>query len=76
MGNGATLVNSGSVWERLVQDAKARECFHDASDDKNLALAVAGALLELNQLDVLLKPDSILFCNARWKVCFLPQIPR
>ena len=68
MGNGATLLNSGTVWKRLVLEAKARGCFYDAVNDKNLASAVAGALVELNQLGVLLKRDSPLFINARWKV--------
>ncbi|XP_028054794.1 probable helicase MAGATAMA 3 isoform X2 [Camellia sinensis] len=67
LGNGATLINSGSVWKKLVVDAKARGCFYDANDDKNLAQAVGGALVELNQLDILLKPGSFLFSNTRWK---------
>ncbi|KAH7853091.1 hypothetical protein Vadar_033110 [Vaccinium darrowii] len=70
LGNGATLINSGSIWRNLVVDAKARNCFCDANDDKNLAQAVAGALVELNQLDALLITDSLLFCNTRWKVYF------
>ncbi|XP_028125769.1 uncharacterized protein LOC114322616 isoform X1 [Camellia sinensis] len=70
LGNGATLINSGSVWKKLVVDAKARGCFYDANDDKNLAQAVGGALVELNQLDTLLMPGSFLFSNTRWKVCF------
>ncbi|CAL5383220.1 unnamed protein product [Camellia sinensis] len=65
LGNGATLINSGSVWKKLVVDAKARGCFYDANDDKNLAQAVGGALVELNQLDILLKPGSFLFSNTR-----------
>ncbi|KAG5534406.1 hypothetical protein RHGRI_022506 [Rhododendron griersonianum] len=70
LGNGATLINSGSVWKKLVVDAKARSCFYDAIDEKNLAQAVAGALVELNQLDTVLRTDSLLFRNTRWKVCF------
>ncbi|KAI4299678.1 hypothetical protein L6164_033112 [Bauhinia variegata] len=35
LGNAATLVNSGSVWEKLVADAKNRGCFYSADDDKN-----------------------------------------
>ncbi|KAH7852086.1 hypothetical protein Vadar_020463 [Vaccinium darrowii] len=60
LGNGATLINSGSIWENLVVDAKARSCFYDASDDKNLAQAAEGALFELN--------NSRLFPNTRWRV--------
>ncbi|XP_058179714.1 uncharacterized protein LOC131298335 isoform X2 [Rhododendron vialii] len=70
LGNGATLINSGSVWKKLVVDAKARSCFYNATEDKNLAQAVAGALVELNQLDALLTTDSLLFRNTRWKACF------
>ncbi|KAI8004807.1 Helicase SEN1 [Camellia lanceoleosa] len=65
LGNGATLINSGSVWKKIVVDAKARGCFYDANDDKNLAQALGGALVELNQLDILLKPGSFLFSNTR-----------
>ena len=43
MGNGATLVNSGSVWKKLVIDSKESMCFHNADEDKNLALAITGA---------------------------------
>ncbi|KAL7235387.1 hypothetical protein ACSBR1_018813 [Camellia fascicularis] len=70
LGNGATLMNSGTVWGKLVLDAKARGCFYNANDDNNLAQAVVGALVELNQLDTLLKIDSPLFSDTRWKVCF------
>ncbi|CAL5330065.1 unnamed protein product [Camellia sinensis] len=70
LGNGATLMNSGTVWEKLVLDAKARGCFYNANDDNNLAQAVVGALVELNQLDTLLKIDSPLFSDTRWKVRF------
>ncbi|XP_057501171.1 uncharacterized protein LOC130785117 [Actinidia eriantha] len=70
LGNSATLINSGSVWKKLVLDAQARGCFYNANDDKNLAQAVEGALVELNQLDTLLKTDSLLFSNTRWKVFF------
>ncbi|KAL6959710.1 hypothetical protein U1Q18_039863 [Sarracenia purpurea var. burkii] len=70
LGNGATLTKSGSVWKKLVLDAEARGCFYNANDDKNLAQAVAGALVELNLLDPLLEIDSPLFKHARWKVRF------
>ncbi|XP_058179710.1 uncharacterized protein LOC131298334 isoform X2 [Rhododendron vialii] len=70
LGNGATLITSGSVWKELVVDAKARGCFYDANDDKNLAQAIAGALAELNELDAL-RTDSQRYPNTRWK----PQNP-
>ncbi|XP_057469573.1 uncharacterized protein LOC130758622 isoform X2 [Actinidia eriantha] len=56
LGNGAMLTQSNSVWKKLVVDAKARDCFYEAKDDKNLAQAVASALdVELNQLAASLK---------------------
>ncbi|GFZ09585.1 hypothetical protein Acr_21g0001840 [Actinidia rufa] len=56
LGNGAMLTQSNSVWKKLVVDAKARDCFYEAKDDKNLAQAVASALdVGLNQRDALLK---------------------
>ncbi|KAF7136115.1 hypothetical protein RHSIM_Rhsim08G0022700 [Rhododendron simsii] len=69
LGNGATLITSGSVWKELVVDAKARGCFYDANDDKDLAQAVAGAgaLVELNELDALCITDSQRYPNSRWK---------
>ncbi|CAL5368945.1 unnamed protein product [Camellia sinensis] len=70
LGNSATLINSGSVWKKLILDAKSRGCFYDANDDKNLAQAIEGALVELNQVDTLLRIESQLFSNAKWKVCF------
>ncbi|XP_011048869.1 PREDICTED: LOW QUALITY PROTEIN: uncharacterized protein LOC105142776, partial [Populus euphratica] len=70
LGNGATLVNSGSIWKKLVTDAKERGCFYNADEDKSLSKAIMDALLELDQLDDLLNGNFLLFRNARWKLCF------
>ncbi|KAF4404609.1 hypothetical protein G4B88_005995 [Cannabis sativa] len=70
VGSGTTLVKSGSVWKKLVIDAKERNCFHNAEEDKNLTNAIIATLLELNQHDVIANADSLLFRNAKWKVCF------
>lgn len=74
LGNGATLVNCDSIWKKLVNDAKERECFYNADEDKPLAKAIMDALVVLDQLDALLNMDSLLFRNARGKVWgfFLP----
>lgn len=69
MGNEVTLVNSDCVWERLVIDAKARGCFHNADEDESLAEAITAALVELDQVGNLLNMDSLLFRKAKWKVC-------
>lgn len=69
VGNGETLMNSGSVWERLVRDATARGCFHNADDNERLSHAIATAMIELGQVDDLLNTNSLLLRKARWKVC-------
>jgi senataxin len=68
LGDGVTLQKSDSVWKKLVLDAKERECFYDANEDKSLAQAITAALVEFEKLDVLLSNDSALFREARWKV--------
>ncbi|XP_059643473.1 uncharacterized protein LOC132285322 [Cornus florida] len=70
LGNEETLTDRGSIWSKLVMDAKARDCFFNANEDGNLAQAIITALIELNQLDTLLNMNSLLFREARWKVCF------
>ncbi|KAM3753439.1 hypothetical protein ACB098_03G094400 [Castanea mollissima] len=70
LGNERTLVNSGSVWETLVHDAKNRQCFFYADEDKDLAKAILDVKKEFEQFDDLLNHDSILFKSARWKVLF------
>ncbi|PON87681.1 P-loop containing nucleoside triphosphate hydrolase [Trema orientale] len=70
VGNGATLYNSCSVWNKLVMDAKQRKCFHNADEDKNLALAITGALIQLNQIHLLPNLDSLLFRESVWKMVF------
>ncbi|GKV00267.1 hypothetical protein SLEP1_g12986 [Rubroshorea leprosula] len=70
LGNEATLLNSHSVWEKVINDAKKRRCFYNADEDKSLAQAMTIALIELRQFDILINMDSLLFKNTRWKVCF------
>ncbi|XAR73625.1 DNA helicase [Bertholletia excelsa] len=68
VGNGSTLRNSGTIWKKLVGDAKAQRCFHNAEEDKNLSLAITAALVDVDLLDIQLYKDSLLFRGARWKV--------
>ncbi|KAB1205203.1 hypothetical protein CJ030_MR7G021969 [Morella rubra] len=67
LGNESTLANSDSVWEALVLDAKNRQCFFNADEDKDLHKAIFYVKKALDQFDDLLNSDSILFRNARWK---------
>lgn len=45
LGNEEALSSRDSIWKNLVLDAKERECFHNADDDKKLAKAIEEALL-------------------------------
>lgn len=74
LGNGPTLENSGTIWARLVSNAKARGCFYNAEDDKNLAQAIATSLVEHGQFHLLQNMDSLLFREARWKVCYFTTL--
>ncbi|KAI3867923.1 hypothetical protein MKW92_035569 [Papaver armeniacum] len=70
LGDGEILLRSGSCWSALVSDAKDRHCLFNAGEDKDLAKEALKAKKELDQLDDLLKGDSILFKTAKWKVLF------
>ncbi|TXG56677.1 hypothetical protein EZV62_017990 [Acer yangbiense] len=70
LGSERTLTRSESVWESLVRDAKDRRCFFNADDDNDLAKAILQVKKELDELEELLNPDSILFRNQRWKIVF------
>ncbi|XP_073289051.1 uncharacterized protein [Primulina huaijiensis] len=70
LGNGATLSNSGSIWKKLVLDAKRRGCFYNACDNMSLALAISNALIELGEMNSLFDMNSVLFKTSKWKVQF------
>lgn len=71
IGNGETLMNSGSIWEVLVVDAIGRGCFHSVDEDERLSHFIATAMIDLGQVRDLLNTNSLLFRKARWKVCCL-----
>lgn len=68
LGNERTLVNSESVWEDIVKDARNRECLFDADADELLRMTIISAKKELEQLDDLVNGKSVLFRHAKWKV--------
>ncbi|KAJ6321838.1 hypothetical protein OIU77_011843 [Salix suchowensis] len=70
LGNERTLSNSESIWEKLVHDAKERNCFFNADEDKDLAKSILEVKKEFDQLDDLINGGSALFRSARWKVLF------
>ncbi|XXG72001.1 hypothetical protein AAC387_Pa07g1195 [Persea americana] len=70
LGNAQTLVRSNTIWGELIHDVRKRSCFFNAGEDKGLAKAILDVKHQLNQLDDLLNPNSILLSTARWKVLF------
>lgn len=74
LGNEETLSKSDSYWEQLVLDAKVRQCFFNADDDKDLQTVILEVKKELHQLGDMLKADSMFFRNAKWKVCDIKNL--
>ncbi|KAL5723313.1 hypothetical protein ACHQM5_006726 [Ranunculus cassubicifolius] len=70
LGNGPTLMNSDSIWKKLILDAQKRDCYFEVDKDETLVKSLMDAMIELDQLDHLLHMNSILFKSARWKVIF------
>ncbi|GMJ04492.1 hypothetical protein HRI_004118300 [Hibiscus trionum] len=70
VGDGRTLSERESVWKGLVCDAKARRCFFNADEDKELAKAILDAKKDIGQPDDLLNRDNAILTNARQKVPF------
>ncbi|KAI3871026.1 hypothetical protein MKX03_010872 [Papaver bracteatum] len=70
VGDGQALINSYSVWRKLLLNAKARGCYYNATEDYRLSKAIVNALAELNQLDDLINMNSLLLKGAWWKVIF------
>ncbi|XP_047063773.1 helicase sen1-like [Lolium rigidum] len=68
VGNGMTLSNSKSVWQKIVKDAQDRGCYFDASEDKDLSNAVIRAVIELDDAENLVKMDSLHISRPRIQV--------
>ncbi|CAK8538105.1 unnamed protein product [Lathyrus sativus] len=51
LGNATTLINSDSVWRKVVLDAMGRNCFYNANDDMKLAGAIEDVLFEIKLLE-------------------------
>ncbi|KAI4357269.1 hypothetical protein L6164_001230 [Bauhinia variegata] len=70
LGDSKTLTSQEGVWKSLVHNAKNRQCFFNADEDKDLAKAILDVKKGLDQFDDMLNPDSAIFRNAKWKVLF------
>ena len=69
LGNETTLCKSLSIWRDIVSDAKNRCRFFHASDNEDLRSTIIATKKKLQQLDDLVNGNSILFKDAKWKVC-------
>ncbi|KAJ6287653.1 hypothetical protein OIU76_030646 [Salix suchowensis] len=74
--NEATLLKSGSIWKKIVNDAKNWQCFYNAEEDESLAQAITASMIEHGRLDVLLQTHSPWFRKERWMVCFSDDFRR
>ncbi|XP_069151554.1 uncharacterized protein [Solanum lycopersicum] len=70
LGNEQTLLNSNSIWEELILNAKDRKCFFHADEDTDMRKTILDVKKELDQLDDFLNEDSSLFKEQKWKVVF------
>ncbi|KAL8259404.1 hypothetical protein R6Q59_027357 [Mikania micrantha] len=59
-----------SIWKTLILEAKARDCFFQAHERKELTKVIFEVKNDLYQLDELLSGESTLFQNTTWKVLF------
>ncbi|XP_039138894.1 probable helicase MAGATAMA 3 [Dioscorea cayenensis subsp. rotundata] len=59
IGNAATLTSSGTVWSKLVRDAKNRGCFFNAQKDRGIMDVIIKNLPEIDQLADLVDIDSL-----------------
>ncbi|KAL4581720.1 hypothetical protein LXL04_006247 [Taraxacum kok-saghyz] len=70
LGDERVLQKGGSKWEPLILEAKARRCFFQADEHKDLAKVIVEVKKDLDELDELLIGESSLFKSTTWKVLF------
>ncbi|KAJ3689681.1 hypothetical protein LUZ61_018845 [Rhynchospora tenuis] len=70
VGSATTLLESGTIWSDIVFDARKRRCYFEAKDNDDLRKLILNVKNELDQLEDLLNPNSVLFSATRWKVVF------
>ncbi|GLJ34038.1 hypothetical protein SUGI_0684590 [Cryptomeria japonica] len=70
VGNGSMLVKTESIWKEIARDAIERQFFINPNTDSGLVKVIRNVKAEMDQLEDLLKKDSILFNNTVWKVTF------
>ena len=51
IGNESTLSKSESVWQKIISDAKNRDCVFKSEEDKELHNAIIRAVIEQDELE-------------------------
>ncbi|KAK3154928.1 hypothetical protein QOZ80_2BG0196740 [Eleusine coracana subsp. coracana] len=59
LGNAKTLAGGKTIWREIVADAKERGCFYDAKDDTDLSNAINKAVIEMDEVENVLKLDAL-----------------
>ncbi|KAL6899472.1 hypothetical protein ACP4OV_006130 [Aristida adscensionis] len=59
LGNATTLASGKTIWRDIVADAKDRGRFFDAKDDRDLAIAIVKAVIEVDEEEKLLKMEAL-----------------
>ncbi|KAJ0433421.1 putative TPR and ankyrin repeat-containing protein [Helianthus annuus] len=70
LGDESMHLKGAFIWKSLILEAKARGCFFQADENKDLAKVIVEVKKDLHQLDKLLSGESTLFQNTTWKVLF------
>ncbi|GJN26634.1 hypothetical protein PR202_gb14583 [Eleusine coracana subsp. coracana] len=68
VGNGTTLSNSNSVWQKIIKDAQERGWFFDVNGDKDLSNAVIKAIIELDDAENSVKMEGLHISKPRFQV--------
>jgi hypothetical protein len=68
LGNATTLACGNTIWRDIVADSKQRGCFFNAKDDKDLSNAIINAVIELDEVESMLKLDDLRIGGSRPRV--------
>ncbi|CAL4981725.1 unnamed protein product [Urochloa decumbens] len=75
LGNGTTLSNRRSIWQDIVENAKRRDCFFDAKNDKDLSNIIDEAVVQIDSAANLHKMDSMHISRPRFEETRAKYIP-
>ncbi|KAL1806876.1 hypothetical protein ACET3Z_029944 [Daucus carota] len=68
LGNEKTLSNSDSIWEELILNAKDRQCFFNADEDRDLQTVIMEAKKNKDKLDDTLNLDSAFMSRGGYRL--------